>query len=127
MSALTPDAAGNRQAKPDLFGHPRALGFLFATETWERFSYYGMRALMGRDEWRSIFALIALLLPVSLVWAGRYFRHCGRTDRDFRNAAARGIAGLEACTLTLLQRKLSYMNATECVPKVPGRNWQRGW
>ncbi len=30
---------------PDAFGHPRALGFLFATEMWERFSYYGMRAL----------------------------------------------------------------------------------
>jgi len=30
----------------DLFGHPRGLTFLFATETWERFSYYGMRALL---------------------------------------------------------------------------------
>src|SRR6202171_2370373 len=30
----------------DLFGHPRALTFLFATEMWERFSYYGMRALL---------------------------------------------------------------------------------
>jgi POT family proton-dependent oligopeptide transporter len=29
-----------------LLGHPRALGFLFATEMWERFSYYGMRALL---------------------------------------------------------------------------------
>jgi POT family proton-dependent oligopeptide transporter len=30
----------------DLFGHPRGLSFLFATEMWERFSYYGMRALL---------------------------------------------------------------------------------
>jgi proton-dependent oligopeptide transporter, POT family len=30
----------------DIFGHPRALTFLFATEMWERFSYYGMRALL---------------------------------------------------------------------------------
>jgi POT family proton-dependent oligopeptide transporter len=30
----------------DLFGHPRGLTFLFATEMWERFSYYGMRALL---------------------------------------------------------------------------------
>src|SRR5689334_1988402 len=30
----------------DLFGHPRALAFLFTTEMWERFSYYGMRALL---------------------------------------------------------------------------------
>ena len=27
----------------DLFGHPRGLTFLFTTEMWERFSYYGMR------------------------------------------------------------------------------------
>ena len=33
-------------ASPDLFGHPRGLSFLFATEMWERFSYYGMRALL---------------------------------------------------------------------------------
>ena len=31
---------------PDLFGHPRGLAFLFTTEMWERFSYYGMRALL---------------------------------------------------------------------------------
>jgi proton-dependent oligopeptide transporter, POT family len=30
----------------DLFGHPRGLTFLFTTEMWERFSYYGMRALL---------------------------------------------------------------------------------
>ena len=30
----------------DLFGHPRRLSFLFGTEMWERFSYYGMRALL---------------------------------------------------------------------------------
>jgi len=35
-----------KPASRDLFGHPRALGFLFATEMWERFSYYGMRALL---------------------------------------------------------------------------------
>ncbi len=28
------------------FGHPRGLGTLFFTEMWERFSYYGMRALL---------------------------------------------------------------------------------
>jgi proton-dependent oligopeptide transporter, POT family len=31
---------------PDLAGHPRALAFLFTTEMWERFSYYGMRSLL---------------------------------------------------------------------------------
>ena len=29
-----------------LFGHPKGLAFLFTTEMWERFSYYGMRALL---------------------------------------------------------------------------------
>src|SRR6516164_1348627 len=33
-------------ARSDLFGHPRGLAFLFTTEMWERFSYYGMRALL---------------------------------------------------------------------------------
>jgi POT family proton-dependent oligopeptide transporter len=28
------------------FGHPPGLGTLFATELWERFSYYGMRAIL---------------------------------------------------------------------------------
>ena len=40
----------------NFFGHPRGLATLFFTEMWERFSYYGMRALLilfmtahGRD------------------------------------------------------------------------------
>lgn len=32
--------------KKDFFGHPRGLSTLFFTELWERFSYYGMRALL---------------------------------------------------------------------------------
>jgi POT family proton-dependent oligopeptide transporter len=31
---------------PTLFGHPKGLMTLFFTEMWERFSYYGMRALL---------------------------------------------------------------------------------
>ncbi len=34
----------NKQAT--FFGHPMGLSTLFATEMWERFSYYGMRALL---------------------------------------------------------------------------------
>jgi POT family proton-dependent oligopeptide transporter len=37
-----PDAAIDR----GFFGHPRGLSTLFFTEMWERFSYYGMRALL---------------------------------------------------------------------------------
>jgi hypothetical protein len=35
-----------RAAEGDFLGHPRGLTFLFTTEMWERFSYYGMRALL---------------------------------------------------------------------------------
>ncbi len=34
------------QSSPTWFGHPRGLSVLFFTEMWERFSYYGMRALL---------------------------------------------------------------------------------
>ena len=30
----------------DFLGHPKGLFVCFATEMWERFSYYGMRALL---------------------------------------------------------------------------------
>ncbi|MEL6973067.1 MAG: hypothetical protein AAFO02_23085, partial [Bacteroidota bacterium] len=32
--------------QPQFLGHPIGLYFLFFTELWERFSYYGMRALL---------------------------------------------------------------------------------
>ncbi len=32
--------------KPDFFGHPRGLWYLAFTEAWERFSFYGMQALL---------------------------------------------------------------------------------
>ncbi|WP_234572252.1 peptide MFS transporter [Rhodohalobacter sp. 614A] len=39
-------ANGTQVAQHDFFGHPRGLSTLFFTELWERFSYYGMRALL---------------------------------------------------------------------------------
>lgn len=39
----TAAAVAERQ---DFFGHPRGLATLFFTELWERFSYYGLRALL---------------------------------------------------------------------------------
>jgi len=45
------------RASAELFGHPRALTFLFATEMWERFSYYGMRSLL------MLYMVKFLLLP----------------------------------------------------------------
>ena len=32
--------------RAELFGHPRGLATLFFTEMWERFSFYGMQALL---------------------------------------------------------------------------------
>ena len=52
--AANPVKIGRRR---DLFGHPRGLTFLFATEMWERFSYYGMRALL------TLYMIKYLLLP----------------------------------------------------------------
>ena len=46
MSAPSSTRPDNPGASGDLFGHPRGLTYLFATEMWERFSYYGMRALL---------------------------------------------------------------------------------
>jgi POT family proton-dependent oligopeptide transporter len=46
MAFLRADQISHARPAPDLFGHPRGLTFLFATEMWERFSYYGMRALL---------------------------------------------------------------------------------
>src|SRR5947208_16062740 len=39
-------AADVRPYDHAFFGHPRGLSTLFFTEMWERFSYYGMRALL---------------------------------------------------------------------------------
>jgi POT family proton-dependent oligopeptide transporter len=39
-------AVGERAHDKDFFGHPKGLRILFMTEMWERFSYYGMRALL---------------------------------------------------------------------------------
>src|SRR3954464_10211457 len=44
------------KAANELFGHPRGLTFLFGTEMWERFSYYGMRSLL-------VLYMIKFLLP----------------------------------------------------------------
>jgi POT family proton-dependent oligopeptide transporter len=38
--------AADGAAPAEIFGHPKGLTFLFTTEMWERFSYYGMRSLL---------------------------------------------------------------------------------
>lgn len=45
LSSASPRAAAN--TRESIFaGHPKGLGPLFFTELWERFSYYGMRAIL---------------------------------------------------------------------------------
>ena len=46
MATMTTRQSRQPGAPRELFGHPRGLGFLFGTEMWERFSYYGMRSLL---------------------------------------------------------------------------------
>ena len=43
---MTATAQNSSPTEATFFGHPRGLATLFATEMWERFSYYGMRALL---------------------------------------------------------------------------------
>jgi proton-dependent oligopeptide transporter, POT family len=45
-AAGAPAAGGRPPQDTAFFGHPRGLATLFFTELWERFSYYGMRALL---------------------------------------------------------------------------------
>ncbi|MBI3437284.1 MAG: hypothetical protein HY054_01285 [Proteobacteria bacterium] len=42
----TTEATGGPPGEKTWFGHPRPLALLFTTEAWERFGYYGMRALL---------------------------------------------------------------------------------
>jgi proton-dependent oligopeptide transporter, POT family len=59
MTAATLPASGSQHLIEDcsFFGHPRGLAYLAFTEMWERFSFYGMRALLG------LFMVQQLLLP----------------------------------------------------------------
>jgi POT family proton-dependent oligopeptide transporter len=43
---MASQAAVNSQARGTLFGQPKGLFVLFFAEMWERFSYYGMRAIL---------------------------------------------------------------------------------
>src|SRR5262245_57846956 len=49
-------AADGTPSPGEFLGHPKGLAFLFATEMWERFSYYGMRALL-------VLYMVKFLLP----------------------------------------------------------------
>src|SRR5690606_19462317 len=46
MVQSNPDAQIMPWDQPKVFGHPKGLFILFFTELWERFSFYGMRAIL---------------------------------------------------------------------------------
>jgi POT family proton-dependent oligopeptide transporter len=65
----TTDAAAPKEAT--WFGHPRGLTWLFATEMAERFSYYGMRAIL-------VYSLVNYLLKnptVNTIFGYHAFKH----------------------------------------------------
>jgi len=65
-------------------GHPRGLTFLFTTEMWERFSYYGMRALL-------VLYMVKYLLPLAMTTSsGSACARCARKHiRPARRATLR--------------------------------------
>jgi len=60
----TPELDPATRADRAFLGHPKGLGYLAFTEAWERFSYYGMQALLV------LYMVKALLLPgrIEGVW-----------------------------------------------------------
>jgi POT family proton-dependent oligopeptide transporter len=46
MSVIAADAVPSQLAAEELLGHPKGLFVCFFTEMWERFSFYGMKALL---------------------------------------------------------------------------------
>ena len=76
----TTDTGGAVTPRKTFLGHPRGLVILFLTEMWERFSYYGMRALLvlyltqhflfGPAEAQGIYAAYAALVYLMPVIGG---------------------------------------------------------
>jgi proton-dependent oligopeptide transporter, POT family len=67
MSNVTAGDEAILQHSASQKGHPKGLGVLFATEMWERFNFYGMRAIL------TLFLANALLLgekDASLIYGG---------------------------------------------------------
>ncbi|TKD51953.1 peptide MFS transporter [Sphingomonas baiyangensis] len=77
MATTSADAASSDRS---FFGHPRGLAVLFLTEMWERFSFYGMRALLvlyltqhflfGDREAQGLYAAYASLVYLAPVLGG---------------------------------------------------------
>jgi proton-dependent oligopeptide transporter, POT family len=84
MTAAAPIMA--KPASGDLFGHPRGLSVLFATEMWERFSYYGMASLLA------LYLVKYLLLPGHVETIIGYAAVKGAMERVFGPLAPQPFA-----------------------------------
>jgi len=64
------DQLDHFKEEPQLFGHPKGLFYLFFAELWERFSFYGMRALLTLYMVQEIFkALVERDVATAVVYA----------------------------------------------------------
>jgi len=79
-------------AKPEktLFGHPRGLTWLFTTEMWERFSYYGMRAILV------LYLTNFLLLPGHVESVVGYHAIKGAFESIFNGGQPMGVQPLSS-------------------------------
>jgi POT family proton-dependent oligopeptide transporter len=131
-------AIGGGAASPrkTFLGHPRGLVILFFTEMWERFSYYGMRALLllyliqhflfGPSEAQGIYAAYAALVYLMPVIGGMLAdKYLGS-----RKAVIIGAVLLVAGHFTMAfegsgGRERLTVGGTEYVLEVEGRNQDR--
>ena len=81
------DQLDHFQEEPQLLGHPKGLFYLFFAELWERFSFYGMRALLT-------------LYMVDVVFAAL-------TNRDYAAAAVYASYGSLVYASTVVGGKVS--------------------
>ncbi|SDH19218.1 proton-dependent oligopeptide transporter, POT family [Lentzea fradiae] len=51
---MSAPSASTSTTDKGFFGHPRGLSTLFFTELWERFSFYGMKAILGLYLWTAV-------------------------------------------------------------------------
>jgi POT family proton-dependent oligopeptide transporter len=95
----TTEATAVVRADKAFLGHPAGLGWLSATEFWERFSYYGMLTLLA------LYMVHQLLLPghVENVWGFPVFRHFveGLYGAKTPQELAAGIVGLYSAIVYL--------------------------
>jgi POT family proton-dependent oligopeptide transporter len=88
MTTQTPDAARSERTTETFFGHPRGLFFLFSTELWERYAYYGMVALL------TLYMVNYLFLPGHVEHVLGYWRIKSIIESVYGPQTIQGLASL---------------------------------